>query len=125
MQWLTILSAAWMSVTTPLLGGSLFVADYSAGNGFVRQFDSSTGALQNTLNVPGGIGFPGGLAIGPDGSLFFAGADENAIFRFDSSGAFAGVFANTALSGPSGLAFGPDGSLYVANSAAGSSFITP
>jgi DNA-binding beta-propeller fold protein YncE len=98
--------------------GTLFVADYSAGNGSVNRFDATTGAYIDQLSVPGGMGFPGGLTIGPGGNLYSVDQDGGVVNRFNgTTGAFIGQFVGPGggLSSPSGLAFGPDGNLYVAN----------
>jgi YD repeat-containing protein len=72
---------------------------------------------------------PRGLAVGPDGALFIADADQNRIRRVGSDGLISTV-AGTGhrgyngdnrqavdgqLNAPTGLAFGPDGSLYIAD----------
>jgi len=98
--------------------GTLFVADYSAGNGSVNRFDATTGAFIDQLSVPGGMGFPGGLTIGPDGNLYSVDQDGGIVNRFNgTTGAFIGQFVGPGggLNSPSGLAFGIDGNLYVAN----------
>jgi sugar lactone lactonase YvrE len=57
-----------------------------------------------------------GSAFGPDGNLYVASHNTNAILRYDPTGEFLNAFVpagSGGLNGPNDLAFAPDGSLYV------------
>ncbi len=83
------------------------------------------GDLQSIERITGTAAGPNGLAIGPDGSIYFSnfGTERrseipgyqpgNTIGRVDPFGAVE-VFAQVP-EGPTGLALGPDGALYVGN----------
>jgi DNA-binding beta-propeller fold protein YncE len=98
--------------------GNLYVAD--ANRGIVR-YDGSSGAFIDIF-VPFG---PSGLTDvtafihGPDGSLFVASRNANAVFRFNgATGVLLEQFlasGSGGLADPRGLAFGPDGHLYVSS----------
>ena len=86
----------------------------------VRQFNTTTGANIGPYVTPGagglgtcgGAGGPWGMALGPDGNLYVADENCNAVFRFNgASGALLGSFAVGPR--PRDVAFGPDGLLYV------------
>ncbi len=78
--------------------------------------------------VNAGLTFPSGIALGPDGSLYFADINNSRIRRIDPIGIITTVAGtgNPAFSGdggpavaanvsPVGVAFGSDGSLYIAD----------
>jgi sugar lactone lactonase YvrE len=54
------------------------------------------------------------IAFDAGGNLFAANQDNNAVYRFDPSGAMT-IFADSGLSWPYGLAFGDSGNLFVSN----------
>lgn len=85
----------------------------------VLRYDGKTGAFLGDFVAPnaGGLGFPTGLAYGPDGSLYVGSVTADSILRYNGqTGAFLGAFASLpAFAFPTGMAFGPDGNLYVAN----------
>lgn len=76
---------------------------------------------------------PGGLAVGPDGSLYIADTNNNRIRRVDDNGVMTtvagsgrrgetgdgGPATRAALLDPQGLAVGADGTLYVTSTASG------
>jgi hypothetical protein len=55
---------------------------------------------------------PGGIAVGPDGALWFAEGSGNKIGRITVSGAITEFPVPTAMSGPVGIAAGSDGALW-------------
>jgi glucose/arabinose dehydrogenase len=103
----------------PATATSLYVSDVSFSN--VEVFDATTGTQTGTLTPTGGWagGSPSGIAVGPNGDVYVADQNNNAVYRFDNTGAFLGTFISTGLFEPTGLAFGPDGNLYVANLGSG------
>jgi WD40 repeat protein len=94
------------------VAGNLYV---SSGVGdTVTRYNGGTGALIDTFVAAGGaIDGPIGLAFGPNGDLFVAGAFSSNIGRYDSSGALvrniSGYFNGAVVLD---VAFGPDGNLY-------------
>jgi hypothetical protein len=68
----------------------------------------------------GQFGYPIGIAVGPDGSVYVADYDNNRIDKFTAAGDFVAKWG-TLGSGdgqfrdPGGVAVGPDGSVYVAD----------
>jgi streptogramin lyase len=62
----------------------------------------------------GGLAYPFGFTLGPDGNLYVACYYLNNVKRYDGhTGAFIDTFASGGgLNGPVNLVFGPDGSLY-------------
>src|SRR5581483_8499792 len=76
----------------------------------------------NNDSAGGSLGFPSGIAIGPDGNVYVADMSNGVVDRFNgSTGAFIGDFVapNTGVTQPSGIAFGADGNLYVADYGSG------
>ena len=110
---LCLLAACSVSATA----ASLYVSDIGLYD--VMVFDATTGALTGTLTPTGGWGSPSGIAVAPNGDVYVADMYNNTVNRFDGSGAFLGIFANSELTSPTGMAWGPDGYLYVANSGDG------
>ena len=55
---------------------------------------------------------PDGIAVGPDGALWFPAFDANAIGRITTSGAVSSFTLPTADAGPDFIAAGPDGALW-------------
>ena len=103
----------------------LFVGD--GGSFSLRTFDATTGAPLNNDTAGGSLGFPSGIAFGPDGNVYVADMSNGLVDRFSgSNGAFIGDFVapGSGLVSPSGIAFGGDGNLYVADyGSGGQSFI--
>ena len=94
-------------------------ADLLAGSQLTSQtlrYNGSIGAFHNAFASGGGLQFPNGGVIGPDGNLY-VGSASNQILRYNGiTGAFEKVFASGGgLREPWGLAFGPDGHLYVSS----------
>jgi hypothetical protein len=89
----------------------------------VYEFDGNTGALLTTLVAPNSqsvLSGPSGMTVGPDGNLYFASENNDAIVEYNFSTHSLSTFitaSQLAAAGvatdPSGLAFGPDGNLYV------------
>jgi sugar lactone lactonase YvrE len=99
------------------------VTTIAGGTGALTYNDDDQPAITANLSQPRG------LAVGPDGALFIADADQNRVRRVGPDGLISTV-AGTGHSGydgdnrqavdaqlnaPTGLAFGPDGSLYIAD----------
>lgn len=133
---LCALAAAHAQASRLLVGSAL-------SNSILR-YSGQTGVFTD-LFIPagsGGLSFPDGMVLGPDGNLYvrsgvsilrfsgqtgafmgmFAsggGQDTGGLFfdvRYDQqSGAFVVTSPASGLDGPTGLAFGPDGNLYVSS----------
>ena len=111
--------------------GTIYVAD--TANNRVAAIDESgapvagfgtAGLINGTEDSPGdpdtvptgAFSSPCGVAVdNSNGNLFVADQGNNRIWIFDSSGAFLGKIADSALNGPCGLAFTSTGDLYVRN----------
>ena len=119
--------------------GNLYVAELG---GRIRRVDAVTGTISTVAGVGGGgfggdggparsaqLNRPHGLAVAPDGTVFFADTFNNRIRRIDPTGAIAtvagtgvagfagdsGPAAAAELNSPVDVSLGPDGSLYVAD----------
>jgi sugar lactone lactonase YvrE len=99
----------------------------------IYQFNTTTGALMNTLVAPNSqttLQNPAGITVGPDGNLYVSSQGNDSIVEykltthslstFIPSGALSTIATSNGdgVFGPAGLAFGPDGNLYVTLSAA-------
>lgn len=94
--------------------GHLYASDY-AGSAAIRRFNGTSGAFIDTFVTAGsgGLGFPNGMAFGPDGHFYVASGNSSSVKRYNgTTGAYMGNFA-TGPTDPRGLVFGPDGHLYV------------
>ncbi|VAW87327.1 hypothetical protein MNBD_GAMMA17-1579 [hydrothermal vent metagenome] len=103
--------------------GSFYIAD--SGNHRIRRV--APDGIITTVVGTGAAGYAGdggpadqallnapyGVAVGPDGSLYIADANNNSIRRVTPDGIITTIQA--ALSFPTDVAFGPDGSLYIAD----------
>jgi len=99
--------------------GALLVT--SGGSHAVLCYDLATGACRQFIPVgSGGLQYPFGFALGPDGNFYVACYYLNIIKRYNGrTGAFMGDFASgCGLNGPVNLVFGPDGNLYASGWAA-------
>jgi hypothetical protein len=91
--------------------GNLLVA--SSNTSQVKEYDGETGVyLGNFVGAgAGGVGFPIGVAFGPDGHLYVSSFSNSRILRYDGeSGDPLGLVANLAtfgLNGPLGIRFLP------------------
>jgi YD repeat-containing protein len=95
------------------------------------------GGGQGSLGADGapaagqGLQQPGGIAVGPDGTVYFADAGHHAVFKVSTDGRLFRVAGTTNLNGstdddvlatdhvlayPISVAVGPDGSLFIGNS---------
>ena len=89
----------------------------------VWRLDPATGALkhlagQGDVPPPTDVFRPTGVAVGPDGTIYVAEQNDNAILALDKDGRLAKLAlsgAEAALDGPRGPKIGPDGQLYVAD----------
>ena len=93
-------------------GGSLKVSVTKRGGEF-------THFLPKEVAVS--FSYPGGVAVGADGSVYVADTDNNRIQKFDGNGNFITKWGTTGsadgqFSEPWSVAVGPDGSIYVADS---------
>ena len=121
--------------------GDLLICDI--GNHRIRRLVLSTGIIDTyagtgaTEPTPDGaplsgtpLNGPRTIVVGPDGSLYLALREGNAIYRLDPSAGRIEHLAGTGekgftgdggparqatLAGPKGLAYGPDGTLYIAD----------
>jgi sugar lactone lactonase YvrE len=94
----------------------------------VYALNPSTGAVLQTLVAPNSqsvLDGPAGMAVGPDGNLYFSSQNNNSIVEYNvTTGALTTFISSTTLNqvatangdsafAPAGLTFGPDGDLYV------------
>jgi sugar lactone lactonase YvrE len=86
--------------------GALVLAD--SGNGRLRRVDLSSRVV---TTIVAGLGFPAGAATGPDGSLYIAEHEANAVRRVAPDGTTSVLADN--LAGPMGIAVATDGTAYV------------
>lgn len=106
-------------------GTLLFVGDSGGGYASLTTFDGTTGAFINQDSISGLLGFPTGVAVGPDGNVYVGDNLFGTVDRFSgTTGGFIDQFipAGTGIDplvSPSGLAFGPGGNLYVADYGSG------
>jgi tripartite motif-containing protein 71 len=101
----------------PVSAGSLYVSDGSLFT--VQVFNSTTGALTNSITLPGSGSAPSGIAVASDGSVYVADQANSVVDHFTAGGTFLSTFISSGLFAPTGMAFGPDGYLYVANQGVG------
>src|SRR5262245_57751988 len=117
--------------TLELLENRLAPATLVAASYFdsaVYSFDSSTGALLQTLVAPNSqatLQGPAGMTVGPDGNLYLSSQFNESIVKLDVATGTLSTFIGGAVLNPiaqgnglaafmpAGLAFGPDGDLYV------------
>jgi sugar lactone lactonase YvrE len=117
--------------------GSLYIADtYNSrirqvgADGIITTFaGGGTASGDGELATNATLGYPSGVAVGPDGSLYFADAGTSYVRRVGLDGIIMTVAGTgtagysgdggeaimAQLNGPSGVAFGPYGSLYIAD----------
>lgn len=97
---------------TALLVGNFF------GIGDVKKYNATTGASEGDF-VPagsGGLSFPLGAAIGPDGNLYVSDSNSESVLRYNGkTGAFIDAFVNGEADDAAAEIF-RNGFLYVANS---------
>ncbi|MBW3625353.1 MAG: hypothetical protein KY468_18305 [Armatimonadetes bacterium] len=104
-------------------GGVYYFSEGEKGR--VWQVDSQ--GLLHAVAVPGGLTYPAGLALAPDGRLFITDRDSAKVWVKDGSGVtlFAATEAGDGgdsgpaiqarLNAPEAVAAGPDGSVYIAD----------
>ncbi|MFN0243489.1 MAG: hypothetical protein ACKVWV_11410 [Planctomycetota bacterium] len=122
-DWITPTAGLSRPRTIVFRGAFAYVT--SEGNDRVLECDAATGALVRTIvwNDPatpaddtGGLDGPTGLAFGPDGRMYVASIQTDAVLRYDTtSGAFVDVFVASGaggIAGPTFLAFQPDARNY-------------
>jgi DNA-binding beta-propeller fold protein YncE len=98
-------------------GGDLYVSTLFLG---VFRFDGNSGEPLGSFVSGEAIGPLGGITFGPDGELYAAASELDAVLRFNGeTGEFIDTFVAAGAGGldePHGIGFGPDGNLYVASS---------
>ena len=90
----------------------------SGGDNRVMELDSAGNYLRDLVpSLAGGLNFPTGLTVTPDGTLLVASRDTDSVLAYDvNDGSPLGAFiapGSGGLISPFGLAFGPNGSLFV------------
>ena len=84
----------------------------------VEGSNSLSSSITSLMPGSGGLSRARSSVFGPDGNMYVASADTNAILRYDPTGEFINAFVPSGsggLNSPFDLAFGPDGNLYVAS----------
>ncbi len=97
--------------------GDLYVCSAAASNWAILRYNRD-GKFKGAFAAGDGLAHPYQCLFGPDGDLYVAGQDNNAVLRYDgktgkSRGAFVKPRAG-GLDGIRGIAFHPDGDLLVA-----------
>lgn len=113
MKLISNLSVSLLLLYAPAAFADLIVS--SSENDRILKYSSSTGAFLGDL-VPagsGGVDYPWGLAVGPDGKLYVASLLSNQVLRYNPAAGLLEPFAALSNLSPVGLTFGPDGNLYV------------
>jgi len=98
-----------------MLAGNLSASSYlyvSSENSVVYRYDISTKTREAFISG-NGLSYPRGIEIGPDGTIYVAGRDSNAIFHYSSSGTFINKIV-TGVDSPYDLIYHTDGNIYVA-----------
>jgi hypothetical protein len=90
----------------------------SANDSRVVEFDGSGAHVGDLVAAgSGGLDYPTGMVIGPNGNLFVCSRDTDSVLEYDAgSGAPVGPFVAAGTGGltfPFGIAFGPNGNLFV------------
>lgn len=97
--------------------GDLFVCSAGASNWAVLRY-SPAGHFVGVFAAGDGLAHPYQCLFGPDGHLYVAGQDNNAVLRYDgSTGKYLGAFVEPGsggLDGVRGIVFHPAGDLLVA-----------
>ncbi len=85
----------------------------------VFRFDGNSGEPLGSFASDEALGPIAGITFGPDGELYAAASEMDAVVRFDGeTGDFIDTFVLTGAGGlnePHGIGFGPDGNFYVAS----------
>lgn len=122
--------AFWVTpVTNPTIGKPCVVqiVDNAASNGPVSSYlvikaqGINTTPPSGTITeytIPTSSSNPTGIALGPDGALWFTEQSASKIGRISTSGAFTEYATTTANAGPTGIVAGPDGNLWFTETAA-------
>lgn len=98
-------------------GATVLVSNGTANK--IVAFDAHTGALIGDFVAAGsgGLSFPTGMTIGPNGNLFVSSRSTNSVIEYNGdTGALVGTFVAAGSGGlfqPYGLIFGPNGNLFV------------
>ena len=90
---------------------ALLVGNFVAGDESVKRYNATTGASEGDFvpNGSGGLTFPLGGAIGPDGNLYVSNSDNEDVLRYNGmTGAFIDAFVPSGSGGledPASLIF--------------------
>jgi DNA-binding beta-propeller fold protein YncE len=109
------LTAVAMLAPRPACAARLAVGSYY--NHMVVRYDTPSGVFLDAMVPPqgGGLRYPLGMALGPDGNLYVANSNTGKVHRYDrDTGEYLGDFT-TGMSCAADITFGPDGHLYVVN----------
>lgn len=104
-----------------VVDGTYVLVSNGTGNKVVR-FNAHTGALLGDFVTAGsgGLSFPTGLTMGPNGNLFVSSRNTNSVIQYNgTTGVPIGTFVASGSGGlfqPYGLVFGPNGDLFVTSS---------
>jgi hypothetical protein len=89
----------------------LYVGNY--GSGLIQRYDTS-GALIDSIALPGGVLTVRGFAFGPDGNLYVV-AHDNIVYKVTTGTTMTISTFATSSGAFGGINFGPDGHIYVSD----------
>src|SRR6266404_2978663 len=99
---LLAMAAAFVLASLTARADGLLVGDFNGTNSGVKLYNGTTGVFEKIF-VPynsGGLTFPLGGAIGPDGNLYVSNSDMETVLRYNSTtGAFIDAFVPSGTGG--------------------------